>query len=196
MGYTQMFLICRCFLFILVLKYFLREMTYSLQLKLEALAFYDHAGARNNKVTLTAKEFNISVATMGRWLAQRKKFQEKFPGQEFPIQKFWLKIKVKHVQFVYNRLLKTNEITSIRLLPDDPTGLKINFSKLTIDLNLEFETNFCKESTKSIIAHIRFSKKVVLDKLGTNCSEETFLKNFMSHLILKCKDHESFLAEQ
>ena len=175
-------------------------MAHDLDKKLEALAVYDHAmaqpGARNNKVTLTAKEFNISVRTMSRWLAERKKFQEKFPGQEFPIQKFWLKIKEKHVQFVYDRLLKTNEITSIRLLSDGLAGLKINLSKLTTDLNKEFETNFSRKSIKSIISHICYSKKVVLDQFGTNCSEEIFLENFKIHLMSKCKDHESFLAEQ
>jgi hypothetical protein len=171
-------------------------MTHSLQLKLEALAFYDHAGARNNKVTLTAKEFNIPVRTIHRWIAQRKDFQKKFPGQEFPIQKFWLKIKIKHVQFVYDRLLKTNEITSIRLLSDGLTGLKINLSKLTTDLNKEFKTDFCTKSVKSIISHICYSKKIVLDQFGTDCDEETFLENFKTHLISKCKDHESFLAEQ
>nr|AVR57648.1 hypothetical protein [Surirella sp.] len=199
-----MFFVCRCFLFILVLKYFLREMAHDLDKKLEALAAYDHDmaqyGCKPDKVTRIAEEFNISVRTMSRWLAQRKKFQEEFPGQEFPgqkclIQKFWLKIKVKHVQFVYDRLL-VDVINNIRLLPNEITIIKINFNQLTTALNKEFKTNFYPKSVKSIISHICYSKKTVLDQFGINCSEEIFQKNFKTHLISKCKDRESFLAEQ
>nr|AVR57650.1 hypothetical protein [Surirella sp.] len=169
-------------------------MAHDLDKKLEALAIYDKytaiRGSKKNKVTFTAKKLNIPVRTMGRWLAQRKDFQEKFPGQEFPIQKFWLKIKVKHVQFVLDYLLKTNEITSSYLLPDKTVDIKVNFSRITADLNIEFKTNFCTKSVKSIIARIFSCKKEVLERFDNKCDEETFRSCFNSCVVSKCEDYD------
>nr|AVR57651.1 hypothetical protein [Surirella sp.] len=185
-----MFLICRCILFILVLKYFLREMVYDLDKKLEVLAFYDEAmaepGALTNKVKLAAETFDIPRRTIHRWIAQR----QEFPGQKCLIQKFWLKIKVKHVQFVLDYLLKTNEITSSYLLPDKTVDIKVNFSRITADLNIEFKTNFCTKSVKSIIARIFSCKKEVLEQFDNKCDEETFRSCFNSCVVSKCEDYD------
>jgi hypothetical protein len=172
-------------------------MVYDLDKKLEVLAFYDEAraepGALTNKVKLSAEKFDIPRRTIHRWIAQRKDFQKKFPGQEFPgqefpIQKFWLKIKVKHVRFVLDYLLKTNKITSSYFLPNETIDIKVNFSRITADLNKEFKTNFNRTFVKSIIARVFDCKKEVLEQFGTDCDEETFRGNFNSCVVSKCED--------